>query len=342
MTHVDLLLEERDLAERCWSMELDGKAAAFLRGSEPVAWVGSGLSAVAADLGCRVCHERGRATVRLTPYEYCRLPEVPYLTVLITYGGRNLDSRSVAEHVRRTRARRVLLVTGHRDSACRQILDESGADVACVTFPPHVHESRFVALLPLLGSAALSFRLAAATGAGTHPEGLRPVHSLAIQSAGEFLNRLASITDGARRRWVVLAAGAPSAAAMAWQVLWSESALGDLVVADLRDYTHGRYLSTLRRDDSGIIVLADDGVRNLANVLIRRFEGLIPVVPVRLSGPPALAAWEGIVVACASIAALCRVEGWDLRSPPKPAASPSWANWGRIRSTAGALSGDVS
>lgn len=104
-----------------------------------------------------------------------------------------------------------------------------------------------------------------------------------------------------------------------------------MLVVDMRDYTHVRYLAALRRSDPGFLILSDQQTENLARIMQKRLAAFGPALTMHINGPPDSALWGHLIRATSSIGQLCNNEGWDLYTPPKPPQMRNWNNWGRIR-----------
>lgn len=323
------------LAAACLEAHLSAELEAALADRPPLAWIGSGLSRIAAELGARAWQRAGGAGTVFTPLEYCVGGAAAYTPVLITYGGGNLDSQSTARQIAARRPSRVVLITGCPGSPCERLLTASGSAVEVVVLPEHPRERRFVAVLPLLAMAGLALRLALPRGERVEARAaLTGGARRAASQRARLRDRILSSPDWRDRRWIALAGGMTSVAALAWQAVLSEAALADVVVADLKDYSHGRYMSALQRDDMAYLVLSDERCHNLGRTVCRRFGSFFPVAHVQLGGGPLEAAWGHLVLAAALVEDLCLAAGWDLTAPPRPEVVRSWSNWGQVQAAA--------
>lgn len=204
---------EQSLALHCLNEVVDSSLQARIFNS-PVAWIGSGLSRVAAELGAAVSLSAQRVTCSMTPFDFCQIPGDSYLPVIVSYSGGNSDSISVAEHTA-IHHRKAVLITAHPDCRCTQILKNKGVDVTILTFPEHAPERRFVALQLFLGSCAIAHRLAS-----TQTEDA--LLGLALKT--DYLPFL-EVEKWTDYRWVILAGGLTRIAALGWQVLFGRIGL---------------------------------------------------------------------------------------------------------------------
>jgi hypothetical protein len=321
------------LAEQCLQLELPRALVALLDGRRPLAWIGSGLSRIAAEVGARMSHRVGCPSTVFTPLEYCSSGEAPYTPVLVTYGGGNLDILSASRHVAAQGVRRAVLLAGFHATPCERLLTANGAAIEVVTLPEHVRERRFVAVMPLLATCGLALRLALARGdAQAAADAIHSGSRRAEERRDWLRGRILGIEGWRERRWVVLGGGLTMAAAYAWQALLSEAALADVVVADVKDYSHGRYMSALQRRDMAFLVLSDARCRNLSRTLSKRFEGFFPVIHVELDDGAVGSLWGHLALAGALVEDLCGEAGWSLDAPPRPEIVRTWNNWGHILS----------
>ncbi len=299
----------------------------------PLAWIGSGLSRIAAEMGAILSRNALKcAATRFTPLEYCNMMGSPYQPVLITYSGSSLDIFSVVEHFNTQKIDNVILLTGKKDTKAESILQDCGICVNLFTVPTHTKERRFVALIPFFALCALSHRLTRAKDEGKILLNMFTESRHQAELIRERVRKqLLEIKDWRDRRWIILAGGLSMVGALSWQVLFSEASLLDMMVVDIKDYTHGRYNSAFQRQDMGFIVLSDKITENLATILSSRFMKFYPTLYIHAAGSSQESMWTHIILAGSLVGDLCRVSGWNLTSPPQPSIVKNWNNWGKIR-----------
>ncbi len=327
--------QEFSLAAQCALIKISASLSSWLLNNTPLAWIGSGLSRIAAEFGCRLSHRNLKcAATSFTPLEYCGSPNTSYLPILLTFGGKNIDSLSVAEHIVREGITRAILITGSKDTPCETILREGGVEVELILAPSHKKDQRFLAMTPLILTCAAAHCLTTLhQEPATFVEELNKAREEIKVLQSSIIKRFTEIKNWRERRWIVLGGGLTYVAAVAWQVLLSESALSDVLIADMKDYTHARYLSALQRQDIAYLVLADQSCLNLAQIIVKRFSKLYPTVLVKTSGTEEQAFWSHLGIAAASVSELCVGANWNIMAPPKPSFFGHWSNWGKIAIT---------
>lgn len=314
------------LVGRCFARSVAAGAARALEGTRATAWIGSGLSRIAADLGRRSLLDRaGTPGTLFTPLDYCASRADGYLPVLVTYGGKNLDIHQVGRSILRAKIRAAVVLTGTAAAPVARSLRNGGVDTEVVTLPDHEPEHRFVAIRAAWGLAAMAQQTA-----GVIPRDLDAAYERAARASAACLGALRGVPDWRARRWILLGGGSNDPAAIALEVLLGESGLATASRVDLKDFTHGRY-NALHRGDAGLVLLAGDGDRALARTLQKRFAARCPVLILDAAGDPFEAVWEHLFAAGFLVTALLRAEGASLERPLKPSEASRWANWGTIR-----------
>lgn len=316
---------------------LVGKALPFIT-NRPVAWIASGLTACAAECGrLAVVHHLRQPSVILSPSQYCREPEVGWLPMLVSYKGRNNDICAAAERVGAHSIESLLLV-GMGGTKVEGILSGQGRLESSLTLPPHPLDRGFVTVRATLA-------LAIAATAACHRQDERSAISSRLREnlakgcevGTAIAEAILTIPAWESRRFFILGGPATSAARLAWERAFAESALASVIIGDLKDYTHGRYLSALREGDATFVLLSDPSCDNLVEVARAHLSQAFPVVAVPSHGDWIDVMLTQLFAAFTTMSRLAQALSLRPENPPKPPVVAGWTNWGKIRSVKGNL-----
>lgn len=329
---------ELELLRRCMEATIPARAVELLQSCRAVAWIASGLSKVAAEAGRRAMQNlAGIPGLLFTPFDYCNSNRSSYLPLLVSYHGRNLDIQSAARAVVQAGHDEAVLLSGYEQTPVRNYLEENGVRTQVVAIPEHREDKRFVAVLATWASAAMGLRLAqeAAAAAPARTDALtfatleRAYHA-AERRSEQVVNRFLEFEDWPRRQWFVLGGGASAPAMLAWEAMLAEGACLSVTLCDLRDFTHGRYLSILRENRAGFVILTDGASGEVGHIIKERFSRLFPVVEIESEGSAADSMCEHLLLVAFVAAGLARSLGHTIAKPPKPSFIRNWNNWGKI------------
>lgn len=330
---------ELRLFEECLSVPIDVAIRQLINESRCTAWIASGLSKVAAECGRRMVQEWAGTPGRLfTPLDYCGSNISEYLPVLLSYRGKNLDIQSAGQSIVNASIKQVLLITGYEQSAIRAYLENHAVQVHTISLPSHRKDKRFVAVLATWAMTALTLRLAQVVS-GLEPEttNLREVanraHEEAERDGTTVVREIRQVKDWLSRKWIILGGGPTTPALVAWETMCAESALMSVVTSDMKDYTHGRYLSAMREKDVGFIILTNAMDASLGRIMTTRLSEMFPVIEIASQKGPVFDLCKHLFVVPLVVSALARANGQNIASPPKPGITNKWRNWGKIASS---------
>jgi hypothetical protein len=268
-------------------------AAAIDRARLPLIAVGSGGSFTAAHLAC-VLHQR---TFRLmavpnTPLELFStdvdLREAAVL--LLTAGGKNPDILAAADEAVRREARRLTVMCATTGSALAGRLSPYSTVEVCEFAPPSGRDG-FLATNSLLASGVLLARAYAEAGAVTHglPETLEAL-------AGRLYIDFSPLFAG--ETLVVLHPPALKTVAVEIESKFTEAALGQVQLADYRQFAHGRHHWLAKRGESStVLALATQADATVVDRTLPLIPRRIPLVRLALPFEGAMACLAGIVQA---------------------------------------------
>jgi hypothetical protein len=324
------------LFKECLKLSVDTETCRVISDSRCTAWIASGLSKVAAECGRRMLQNRTGVPGRLfTPLDYYSSNHRQYLPVLVSYHGKNHDIQAAANSLVKAEHKRAVLIAGYESTPVRAYLEDNGVEVHTIFLPEHQEDKRFVSVMATWALSALCLRVAQAVGSqkvADLEDGVDAAYEQARSAAaltGESFNQ---IEDWSNRKWIVLGTGSAAPAMLAWEAMCAESALLSVVIADLKDYTHGRYLSALREKTVGFVILSDEMNADVARIIKDRFSQLFPVIELNSRGDELFSLCHQLFLVTMIVSGLARGAGHSLTSPPKPPFIRSWNNWGKIKS----------
>lgn len=290
----------------------------------PLVCVGSGGSLTTAHLAAALHLEfAGRVSRAMTPLEAASAP-VDWKAagaMLFTAGGGNPDVLGCFRHLAARDMARLGVV------CCRaggRILGEAGRHPAVVQFliAPPSHKDGFLATNTLLASAVVLSRAFAeaagrpvplpATLDGYFAEGTAAGHLAAAREAYHTLL--------GRDTLVVLHGPATQPAAADIESKFVEAALGNVQLADYRNFAHGRHHWLAKRADStGVLAIVCDADRALAEQTLGLLPGRACVVRMDVAGTGPAAALGATVRGFYLTAAAGERRGIDPGDPGVPA-----------------------
>ena len=337
--HLDSVTEfagELGFFKECFKLPVDTETCRALSDSRCTAWIASGLSKAAAESGRRMLQNCAGVPGRLfTPLDYCSSNHTQYLPVLVSYHGRNHDIQAAANSLVKAGHKRAVLIAGHETTAVRAYLEDNGVNVHTIFLPEHREDKRFVSVMATWALSALCLRLVQTVGS-QEIQDLDDSFDAAYEQARSDADRAGEsfikTKDWSNRKWIILGTGSTVPAMLAWEAMFAESALLSVVIADIKDYTHGRYLSALREKAVGFVILSDDMNADLGRMIKDRFSPLFPVIELNSRGDELFVFSHQLFLVTMLVSRLAKVAGHSLASPPKPTFIRSWNNWGKIKS----------
>lgn len=277
------------------------RAAVRMAATLPLQAIGSGGSLTAAH-ALSYLHQylaRRIATVA-TPLEAVSEPLGGISHWLISAGGRNVDIITVAKTLLFREPRQVAAMCGRLDSPLSELC-QSHPYSDLLVFPPPAGKDGFLATNSLLGFVALLTRAYAIEfgerDLWDHCAGvvgsLLSVNTPAVRSWRQQ-------TDGLWSRGTTLVIHGPTTrvGAIDLESKFTEAALGNLQVADYRNFAHGRHHWLAKHGQtSAILALISDDDRELARRTLGLIPDNIPIARVELPGQPAAAMLLSLIAA---------------------------------------------
>jgi hypothetical protein len=284
------------------------RAAVAQAAGGPLVAVGSGGSLSAAS-ALAFLHQRSASQVAAvaTPLEAAADPlQKTVSTWLLSAGGSNVDILASFRALVRREARQLAVLCGRADSPL-SLLAQAHGFVDLVVYEPPAGRDGFLATNSLVGFVGLLTRAYCETfgGSGAWQEVLQYAEPL-VDPGGAYQTawkaETAAIWD--RPTTVVLHGPATRMGAVDLESKFTEAALGNVQIADWRNFAHGRHHWLAKHgDQSAVLALVSSDSEALAERTLALIPPQVPVARLRFDGSRNAALLGSLV------AALC-VTGW--------------------------------
>lgn len=291
----------------------------------PLLAVGSGGSFTSAVFASFV-HQlaTGRTASPMTPLEVMLTSvNLRDLAILIlTAGGGNPDVLAAFDHVVRHEPRSFgVLCTRLRTPLSRQSKGLSAINVMEFDLP--AGKDGFLATNSLLATCVLLTRAYSAATNGRIPDLPTSFSGLIGEGAGVESSleglRTQAATLWKRQTLVVLHGPTSRAAAVDLESKFTEAALGNIQIADYRNFAHGRHHWLARYgDESGVIGFVSSEDRQIADKTLRLIPDDVPVLKLQLPDEPVHSALAAIVLALRLVGEAGIARGVDPGKPSIP------------------------
>lgn len=277
-------------------------------GLSPLRAIGSGGSLTAAHaLAAFHQHYAGRIAAVATPLEAIEEPlETNISTWLLSAGGSNVDILAATRALIDREPRQLAVLCGREDSPLAKLCGAHPfADL--LLFPPPAGKDGFLATNSLLAFTTLLARAYAAEFGDQNQwaEAVESVRS-AIEERSATSGSWQAATDAlwTRPTTVVLHGPSTRVGAIDLESKFTEAALGNLQLADYRNFAHGRHHWLAKRGDvSAVLAFVTDGDCALADRTLALIPPDIPQARFYLSGNPT-------ATSLLSLLAALRIAGW--------------------------------
>jgi hydroxymethylpyrimidine pyrophosphatase-like HAD family hydrolase len=276
-------------------------------GYSPLLAVGSGGSLTAAHALAGL-HQRStrRLAAVATPLEAVDPLDDGVSIWLISAGGDNVDILAAAKAIVAREPRQLAVLCGREDSPLVELCRRHPF-IDLAIYPPPAGKDGFLATNSLLGFAAILSRAYTDEFVGERfgcsaIDAVEPLTRAESQVTALWKNSTISLWS--RPTTLVLHGIATRVGAIDLESKFTEAALGNLQLADFRNFAHGRHHWLAKRGDiSAVLALIADADRKLAEKTLDLIPSGIPQARLELAGSPTTAA-------LASLIAAFRVTGW--------------------------------
>ena len=270
--------------------------------------IGSGGSLTAAQM-LASCHEHfaGRMASVITPLEARDDTTDPSASHwLLSAGGGNVDILASARALIFKEPRQIAALCGRADSPLADLCGRHPF-VDLLLFPPPAGKDGFLATNSLLGFSILLTRAYAMEfNAGGEWDDATDRISAILGPDHATLGQWEDATSAlwCRPTTLVLYGSATKVGAIDLESKFIEAALGNVHLADYRNFAHGRHHWLAKRGDvSGILALVSDHDRTLAERTLALIPDGIPVARIEAPGERSAASLTALVAAL-------QVTGW--------------------------------
>ncbi len=271
-----------------------------LRGASSLVTVGSGGSHTVAEFAARLIEDHFHILAKTsTPHDYVLAAPLPLGVLLVSARGVNPDIQMALHTAILRGAKPLVAISAAVGSPLdRRVLEYP--DGVAVAIPdlwlPGTREG-FLAIHSLMAMVALLLRAADCFGTDRSSLPSQWCEDLIRKARTELdqeqeLVRLVST----KRRVVILGSGWAWPAAVDFESKCVEGGLGCFELSEAKNFTHGRFVNSLRSsDETGIVFLATEAERPLLDLFRAQWSDHWPILPVRSAGRGAEAGCELLV-----------------------------------------------
>jgi fructoselysine-6-P-deglycase FrlB-like protein/hydroxymethylpyrimidine pyrophosphatase-like HAD family hydrolase len=274
----------------------------------PLRCIGSGGSLTAAH-ALAALHQRwtGKVAAVATPLDAIAEPLDPSVaTWLISAGGGNVDILAAFRAVAAREPRQLGVLCGRSDSPLATLARQHPF-VDLLIYEPPAGKDGFLATNSLLAFSVLLTRAYVDEFSLDVAEWKQIAAAIEPLLADEA--EVAPWAEELRPLWarpttVILHGSSTRVGAIDLESKFTEAALGNLQLADYRNFAHGRHHWMAKRgDDSAVIALVSEDNRHLAERTLALIPRQIPQVEIDLRGSPTVAMLSSLIAAL-------RITGW--------------------------------
>jgi len=324
---------ELGLIENCLKIRISNPPIKLLLNCRAIAWVASGLSLCTAEFGRKImqdyCNIPGNV---YTPLDFATSNVKEFFPVLISYRGKNLDIKSAARKINQTKVKDLLLISGFKNSPVERYSISNNVKVQCLSLPIHKEENRFVSVLSVFALCALTQRLAERIKGKIFLsfEELELIYDSANEESEKIFYVMTKTLDIKNYKLIALGNGLNSPALNGLKSAFAESGLATIITGDIKDYSHGKYLSAFREKKVAYLLFENKFNHNMANILYSRLSPSFPIIRVNINETEISGLWKEIFFIFLLTLRLSNFYGFNLKHPPKPKNMKRWSNWGVI------------
>lgn len=312
-----------------WADDVDIGAlrrAVRTAGGMPLRAVGSGGSLTAAhalaQLHQYVTRQLG---VVATPLDVTEPSAAPLANWLLSAGGSNVDILGAARRLANQEPRQLAILCGRSDSPLADLARvHPYADL--LLFPPPAGKDGFLATNSLLGFVAVLVRAYLLELGRTEAwEAVRDSLAPLFDAESGQTENWAAATEPlwARNTTLILYDVDSRIGAVDLESKFTEAAVGNLQIADFRNFAHGRHHWLAKRgDDSAVLAFYSPASADLAERTLALLPPAIPVARLVLPELP-------MATMLASLIAALRITGWAGRARGLDPGRPGVPEFGR-------------
>ncbi len=295
-------------------------------GGMPLRAVGSGGSLTAAhalaQLHQYVTRQLG---VVATPLDVTEPSAAPLANWLLSAGGSNVDIVGAARRLANQEPRQLAILCGRAESPLSD-LARRHPFVDLLLFPPPAGKDGFLATNSLLGFIAVLVRAyLLELSTAEEWEAVRVNIAPLLDAGSAQIENWALTTEHLWRRGttIVLHDADSRIGAIDLESKFTEAAVGNLQIADYRNFAHGRHHWLAKRGDaSAVLALYSPTGADLAERTLALLPTEIPIARIELPASP-------MATMLASLIAALRITGWAGRARGLDPGRPGVPQFGR-------------
>lgn len=324
---------ELELIENCLKIRIPSPSIKLLINCRAIAWVASGLSLCTAEFGRKIIQDYcGVPGNVYTPLDFITSNIKKCFPVLISYRGKNLDIKSAASKINQAKIKNFLLISGFKNSPVERYSISNKVKVHCLSLPKHKEEHRFVSVLSVFALCALTQRLAECIKGKIllSFDELELIYDSANVESEKIFHVMTNTLDIKNCKLIALGNGMNSPALNGLKSAFAESGLATIITGDIKDYSHGKYLSAFQEKKVAYLLFEDKFNHNLARIFYSHLSPSFPIIRVNIHETEIGGMWKEIFFIFLLTLRLSNFYGFNLKHPPKPRNMERWSNWGVI------------
>jgi hypothetical protein len=298
-------------------------------------WVGSGLAKISAAYGAALCERySGHQSRMMTALDYCHKPFLQALPVLLSLKGHHEDAVSVAEVIVKRSIDNSILITGEPEGQAAMALKSSSLSFSIVTASLPERDRRFVNCSSIFMLSALAYQVVKQALGKEFFESISEEQlTLSFYKVAEASHAIIegiTIEDWQNKQLIVLGQGLGSELALPWQSIFAEAGITTPIFLDIKDYTHGDHLASVRLNNAMFLVIQQPGLEEICRIFVSRFSSryIVKLISLETIGP--MRYWENLFYCCNAADALTKMLGYGGQRPPKDPVVHGWRGWGCI------------
>ncbi|WP_292426861.1 HAD hydrolase family protein [Mesorhizobium sp.] len=288
--------------------------------------IGSGGSLTAAHALAQLHqHVTRQVGVVATPLDVTEPSAAPLSNWLLSAGGSNVDILGAARRLARQEPRQLAILCGRSDSPLAD-LGRMHPFIDLLLYPPPAGKDGFLATNSLLGFISVVARAyLLELGREEEWEFVRASVAPLVNEEAAEIDAWSASTEPLwpRGTTLVLHDAESRVGAIDLESKFTEAAVGNLQIADYRNFAHGRHHWLAKRgDDSAVLALFSPSGAALADRTLDLLPKDIPVARLALPEPP-------IATMLGSLIAALRITGWAGRARGIDPGRPGVPEFGR-------------
>lgn len=320
---------EQLAATFAWATQVDISAlrlAVRAAAAMPLRAIGSGGSLTAAHALAQLHqHVTRQLGVVATPLDVTQPSAAPLSNWLLSAGGSNVDILGAARRLTSQEPRQLAMLCGRSDSPLAEHA-RAHPFTDLLVFPPPAGKDGFLATNSLLGFIAVLVRAYLnELGRAGEWEAVRSSLTPMLDVESDKIRTWAAATETlwSRSTTLVLHDVESRIGAIDLESKFTEAAVGNLQVADFRNFAHGRHHWLAKRGkDSSVLALYAQANADLAERTLGLLPSTIPAARIVLPDAP-------MAAMLASLVAALRITGWAGRARGVDPGRPGVPQFGR-------------